>query len=121
MYTVLDEMACEVLLKTENEKEARAMAYNHQCVLMLNDKVIHDYSCDWQVYMPFKFTSYNEFDHNGLVNCTVLFSPAITINCKPPIIKGKETSCWIKYRPEARPKSKEELESALGMSIESWR
>ena len=47
MYTVLDEMACEVLLKTEDEKEARAMAYNHQCVLMLNGEVIHDYSCDW--------------------------------------------------------------------------
>ena len=47
MYTVYDEMACAVLLETKNEKEAREKAYNHQCVLMLDGKVIHDYSCDW--------------------------------------------------------------------------
>ena len=46
-YTVFDEMASEVLLTTKNEKEARAKAYNHQCVLLYNGKVIHDYSCDW--------------------------------------------------------------------------
>ena len=47
VYTVFDEMAMMELLKTENEAEARAMAYNYQCVLLLNGKVIHDYSCDY--------------------------------------------------------------------------
>ena len=46
-FTVYDEMACEVLLKTTDEKEARAKAYNHQCVLLKDGQVIHDYSCDW--------------------------------------------------------------------------
>ena len=47
IYEVFDEMAMQELLKTENEAEARAMAYNHQCVLKLNGIQIHDYSCDW--------------------------------------------------------------------------
>lgn len=47
MYTVYDEMACEVLLETKDEKEARKVAYNHQCILMLDGIVINDYSCEW--------------------------------------------------------------------------
>ena len=47
MYKVFDEMAGEILLETTDEKEARAVAYNHQCILALDGKVIHDYSCDW--------------------------------------------------------------------------
>ena len=46
-FIVYDEMACEVLLKTTDEKEARAKAYNHQCVLFKDGHVLHDYSCDW--------------------------------------------------------------------------
>lgn len=46
-YTVYDEMGGEVLLTTENKGEAEAKAYNHQCVLFFEGKVIHDYSCDW--------------------------------------------------------------------------
>lgn len=47
IYSVFDEMAMMELLRTENEAEARAKAYNHQCILKRNDKVIHDYSCEW--------------------------------------------------------------------------
>lgn len=68
----------------------------------------------------FKFTRLNEFEHNGLINCQVIFVPAKTIDCNPPYIKGERNSCWIKFRPEDPPKSKEELERCLGMSIESW-
>ena len=45
MYTVFDEMAFEVLLTTEDKKEAFETAYNYQCVLMFNGKVIRDFSC----------------------------------------------------------------------------
>ena len=44
-YTVYDEMACQVLLKTTDEAAARDKAYDHQCVLFFDGKVIHDYSC----------------------------------------------------------------------------
>lgn len=44
-YTVLDEMAMEVLMETTDEKVARDKAYNHQCVLMKDGIVIRDYSC----------------------------------------------------------------------------
>lgn len=47
MFIVFDEMSMFILLKTKDEKEARNMAYNHQCILMFNNKVIHDYSCDY--------------------------------------------------------------------------
>jgi len=45
MYTVLDEMAMQIILTTEDKKIAVETAYNHQCVLMLNGKVIKDFSC----------------------------------------------------------------------------
>jgi len=35
VYTVFDEMAIMELLKTENEAEARAMAYNHYWAKLL--------------------------------------------------------------------------------------
>ena len=44
IYTVFDEMAMEELLRTEDEVEARTKAYNHQCILKKNGKVICDYS-----------------------------------------------------------------------------
>lgn len=44
-YTVYDEMACEVLLKTNDEAKARYKAYDHQCVLFFDGKFKHDYSC----------------------------------------------------------------------------
>ena len=46
-YRVFDEMGFEVLLYTDDLKEAQDEAYNHQCVLInnLTDQVIHDYSC----------------------------------------------------------------------------
>lgn len=47
MYTVFDEMSMSVLLETTDLKQAREMAYNHQCVLKKDGKVIHDYSCDY--------------------------------------------------------------------------
>jgi hypothetical protein len=46
-YVVFDEMAMEVILETVDKKVAHDEAYNHQCVLMLNEKVIKDYSCYW--------------------------------------------------------------------------
>ena len=45
MYTVYDEMACQTLLETDNKQDAYQTAYNHQCVLMLDGKVIRDFSC----------------------------------------------------------------------------
>jgi len=47
LYRVYDEMACEVVLYTDDLQEARNQAYNYQSVLIDNqtDKVIHDYSC----------------------------------------------------------------------------
>ncbi len=45
IYVVFDEMSMMELLRTENESEAREKAYNHQCILLLNGKQIHDYSC----------------------------------------------------------------------------
>lgn len=68
----------------------------------------------------FKFTRYNEFTSDGIIHCSVSFIPAITLNCEPPFIKGKRDSCWIKFRPREAPKSKEELEDSLGMSIMEW-
>jgi hypothetical protein len=68
----------------------------------------------------FKFTPYNEFESDGLVHCRVFFVPAVTINCRPPYKKGKPDSTWIKYRKDKKPQSKEELETCLGMTIESW-
>lgn len=47
MYTVFDEMSCEIVLETTDEKAARDEAYNRQCVLFKDGKVIHDYSCDY--------------------------------------------------------------------------
>jgi len=46
-YTVYDEMGCEVLMNTTDRKEAEDCAYNHQCVLFYDGKVLHDYSCDY--------------------------------------------------------------------------
>lgn len=41
--------------------------------------------------MPnFHFTDFNSYESNGLINCSVCFVPAITINCNPPYIKGKK-------------------------------
>jgi len=68
----------------------------------------------------FKFTEYNQFESDGLINCLVSFAPAVTIKCQPPYTKGKKDSSWIKYRKGNKPKSKEALETCLGMSIESW-
>ena len=68
----------------------------------------------------FTFTEFNSFESNGLTNCSVAFVPAITINCKPPFVKGKVTSSWIKFRPGNKPTNKIELEGCLGMSIERW-
>lgn len=68
----------------------------------------------------FSFTKYNSSESDGLIHCMVTFVPAITIECKPPYIKGKKDSIWIKYPKGKEPKSKEELESCLGMSIQSW-
>jgi hypothetical protein len=45
MYKVYDEMACAVILETPDKKLAHDEAYNHQCILMLNGKVIKDFSC----------------------------------------------------------------------------
>lgn len=47
LYRVYDEMACEVVLYTDDLKEARTKAYNYQSVLIDNqtDNVIYDYSC----------------------------------------------------------------------------
>jgi len=47
LYRVHDEMAMEDLLETNDLREARDVAYNHQCILIdnINNKVIHDYSC----------------------------------------------------------------------------
>ena len=44
-YVVFDECAMDVLLETTDETAARDKAYNHQCVLFLDGKVIKDYSC----------------------------------------------------------------------------
>lgn len=68
----------------------------------------------------FNFTRYSEFENNGLINCMVSFVPAITIDCNPPFTKGIKTSTWIKFKPDNEPKSKEELETCLGISILSW-
>jgi hypothetical protein len=46
-YVVFDEMAMEVLLETTDKKEAEDKAYNHQCVLSCNGKLVHDYSCEY--------------------------------------------------------------------------
>ncbi len=68
----------------------------------------------------FKFTKYNQFESNGLINCMVSFIPAITIKCNPPFIKGKKDSAWIKFQPGKEPKNQTELETCIGMSILSW-
>jgi len=47
IYTVFDEMAMSELLRTDDKTEAQEKAYNHQCILMKNGKVLKDYSCDW--------------------------------------------------------------------------
>lgn len=68
----------------------------------------------------FKFTQYNQFEHGGLINCTVSFVPTKTIKCNPPYTKGKKDSAWIKFQPGQEPKNKKELETCIGMSILSW-
>lgn len=47
LYRVFDEMACDVILLTDDPKEAHNVAYNYQSVLIDNHtgKVITDYSC----------------------------------------------------------------------------
>ncbi len=55
-----------------------------------------------------------------LVRCQVWFVPNVTINCSPAFVRGKKDSRWIKYREKNKPKSKEELENCIGMSIQSW-
>ncbi|MGO1520289.1 MAG: hypothetical protein ACTHXT_14710 [Sphingobacterium sp.] len=46
LYRVYDEMACDVVLFTDDLKEAHGVAYNYQSVLIDNrtGKVIKDYS-----------------------------------------------------------------------------
>lgn len=66
----------------------------------------------------FNFTAYNSTTRDGLTTCMVAFVPEYTIECSPPYIEGKWDSCRIKYRN--RPKSKEELERCIGMSIREW-
>jgi len=65
-----------------------------------------------------KIETYNQFTHNGFINAMVSFIPDININCNPPYIKGKKDSCWIKYRPGNKPKTKSELEEMIGMKIQ---
>lgn len=49
LYRVFDEMAMDIILLTNDLKEANGAAYNHQCVLIDNitGSVIKDYSCDY--------------------------------------------------------------------------
>lgn len=68
----------------------------------------------------FSFTEYNSFESNGLIHCMVIFEPAVTIKCQPPYVKGQRDSCWIKYSPDRKPRSKKQLEQCLGMSILTW-
>ena len=68
----------------------------------------------------FTFTEFNSFESGELIHCELVFVPANTIECQPPYTEGKIDSCWIKYQPENKPKSKEDLERCLGMSILRW-
>lgn len=70
--------------------------------------------------MKFTFTEYNSYESGGLIHSLVCFVPNVTIECHPPYVKGKKDSCCISYRKGHAPKSKEELEERLGMSIQSW-
>lgn len=68
----------------------------------------------------FTFTDFNSYESDGLIHCEVCFIPNVTIKCKPPFIKGKVDSRWIKYRKGNKPKNKEALEECIGMSIQAW-
>jgi hypothetical protein len=54
-----------------------------------------------------------------LVNEQVYFIPDTNIKCNPPYVKGKEDTCWVKYRKGTRPTTKEGWEFILGMSLQS--
>jgi hypothetical protein len=54
-----------------------------------------------------------------IVNELVSFIPDVTIECKPPYIKGEQDSTWVRYRKGNRPKNKEDWQNVLGMRIQT--
>jgi hypothetical protein len=75
------------------------------------------------IYMQV-YPSYESRNIHGdiLINSQVLFIPDITINCKPPYVKGKRDTLWISYRIDNKPDicSKRDCESRLGMSLQPY-
>lgn len=57
--------------------------------------------------------------HYGVVNEFVSFVPDISIDCKPPYVKGQADCAWVKYRVGNRPKNKLEWENRVGMSLQT--
>ena len=47
----------------------------------------------------------------------VHFVPAVTIDCNPPYIKGQQDSTWVNYPRCNRPKTQEDWETTVGMSL----
>lgn len=69
-----------------------------------------------------KLNSFKITDLQGnltINNVNVAFIPDITIDCKPPFIKGKLDSCWIKYKGSLDFSNKLECEKRVGMSLQS--
>jgi len=65
--------------------------------------------------------SYTTKDWNDfyIIRESVSFVPDITIDCNPPYTKGKRDSCWVKYRDGNRPKTKEDWQFIVGMSLQT--
>lgn len=54
---------------------------------------------------------------DGLIAESILFIPAVTINCSPPYQKGVVDSCWVKYKQGERPTTKAGWENLIGMEL----
>jgi hypothetical protein len=59
----------------------------------------------------------SKFQHNGIWNEQVFFTPNVTIKCVPPYVQGKPDTCWVTYSEGRRPALHYDWERRLGMSL----
>lgn len=69
---------------------------------------------------PVSGSTFETKDFRGdiIVHEQVWFVSDVDIACNPPYVKGKIDYCWVKYRKDSRPTTKEGWQKILGLEIQ---
>lgn len=100
----------------------RADTQNRMVSFMIEKGIMEEYY-KIQHKEEFYFTKYGKMENDGMVLCMVCFVPKHTLKLggtpglENGYIRGKTGSCWIKYPKGKAPKTKEEFERIVGMSV----